>query len=335
MAITISCTSAALDLNGTWCAGNLPAISVATSGAGVVGTSYDYFSGIKEFARGSFTPDKNSFRMIWMPANPEDRDLEPVTEQIESDNTVLYVAISTNQVQQLLVNLTSNVEYIPIRTAQQLVETKAVVADPSAYAKALNTCAQQAAMSFTSITDPKEAVKPSNVSKMVSAVAGIAGKAMSGNLLGAAKDAFANGGDIIGGLKDGFNFISSAVGSWFGKTARTDAILHQLVALGTLSDKDKTKVASELKELAEAGEIPIELASSIKQILDLQLEPVHQYGRRIPKFVGLRWQREGKLFYGASANLSDRYRMVEQEREEYAVLSPAPVGRPAPASGRR
>lgn len=313
--ITVACTSAALDLNGLWVAGNLPCFDGTVSGGGIVGTRYSTFSQIREFARGSFTPDKNSFRMVWIPGNPEDRDLEPVTDTIESDNTVMYVAISTSAAQALNINVVTNIEYIPISSAQQVIATQAVVADPSAYAKALNTTAQQAAMAVTTVTDPKEAVKPSNIGKMVSAVAGVAGKALSGDLIGAAKSAFNNAGDIVSGLKDGYNFISSAIGSWFGVSNHSDRFLHQLVGLGTLSEEELKVMGVELKTLIDRGDLPVEIGIAFKAVADLRIRPVHQYGRRIPKFCGFMWKENGTTVFGEGAKRSDRFTMKDGNEE--------------------
>lgn len=291
MSVEVVNTAPSLSLNGVWVAG-----CGRTSLLSLNGFNFNTYQTVKNFSKGQFSADSdgNSFRMIWLQADPADgwfyAQNDTPGSSTAAQRTSILVAFQTNTAQTFEIVVTCQFEGIVSLNSQQFIPTAAVAADPAVKARAITAAGENFAMNPESVTNPVKAASSShtNLASMAKAAVGVVGDLATGDLAGAAKGIISNLGNIGDVVEDGFSFLADGIGSLFGFSPIAEQMFRTALIVNDLGEDEIKDMLDVYLKLEKSGALPKGLFSTFFIALrEAKISVDYDRFQRIPQPTGI------------------------------------------------
>lgn len=274
-----------LNVQGRWSIGN------TRSGlAPLNGVNFDAYSSVPNYVKGTFTVDDPKCRMVWLASDETDRFFKSLTGTVptaEQTALVLFVESGglTNTFNLLI---TTNLEVIPVQSAQTFIPTTANPCNVSTFTDAMSAGIDQAVRGQDKVTNPDKADSSvgGTLATMAKAAVGVAGDVLT-DIPGLGKIAEKALGPVADTIGSAVNFFADGIGSLFGMTPVTDGLLRQAMALSSISDTDFADAMKQLAVIERSLELKGELTRSFETLRKLELNIWAESVRRRPSYRGL------------------------------------------------
>lgn len=270
MSVVVECTTPALNMTGNWVMGNSRSSMVP-----LVGAAYSTYAQVVDFAKGVFTVDSPTARMVWMANDESDRNFIALTESpasLGNNGTVIFVSLTSGgTVGVFNIRITCNWEAIPVPAAQSIVSTTATPTDPGTFTQAMAAASDAAIKHVDAVTDPDEADRSSGqtLAEISTAALGVAGDVLEGDIPGLAKDAMKALSPVKDAIGEAVGFVADGISSLFGLSVHGDAILRAVMQIGVMCEDEK--VLDEIRALDSKFKLGGALYNPVSAIALLQL----------------------------------------------------------------
>lgn len=274
-----------LNVQGRWSIGN------TRSGlAPLNGLNFDAYSSVPNYVKGTFTVDDPKCRMVWLASDESDRFFKSLTATVPTaEQTALVLFVESGGLTNTFnLIITTNLEVIPIQSAQTFIPTTANPCNVSTFTDAMSAGVDQAVRGQDKVTNPDKADASvgSTLATMAKAAMGVAGEAIT-EIPGLGKIAEKALGPIADTVGSAVNFFADGIGSLFGMTPVTDQLLRQVMAIGSLSDADYDQAIKQICTIERALELKGEISRSLDTLRRVELAIWAESTKRRPTYRGL------------------------------------------------